>query len=118
MTQTSAQELALAKPLKHSMKFAAKSSGLSLAEKAVVTGVEAAGKKMFSISATGSGATCAPKRALNLFDSGLSALDDGTAPLEWPQKCSQETSSLVSKTMTDPLSFLYRQNGGSFTYQY
>jgi hypothetical protein len=69
-TETSAQELALAKPLKCSMKFAVKSSGLSSAEKASVTGVGATGKKMCPTSTGGSGATRAPKRALNQFDSG------------------------------------------------
>jgi hypothetical protein len=92
MTQTSAQELALAKPLKRSTKFAAKSFGLSPAEKASITGVEATGNKMSSTSTTGSDATRAPKRALNLFDSGSSVSDDGAAPLERPQKHSWETS--------------------------
>jgi hypothetical protein len=55
VTQTSAQELALAKPLKRSTK-------------------------MTSTSAAGSGATCAPKCGLNLFDSSSSASEDGTAP--------------------------------------
>jgi hypothetical protein len=81
-TQTSTQELALAKPLKHSMNFATKSSRLSPAEKASITGVEAASKKMSSTSAARSGATRAPKRALNLFDSSSSASDDETAPPE------------------------------------
>jgi hypothetical protein len=91
MTHTSAQEVALAKSLKHNMKFSAKSSGLSTAEKASVTGVEVA-SKMSSTSAAGSGATCAPKHVLDLFDSSSSALNGETAPLEWPQKHSRETS--------------------------
>jgi hypothetical protein len=86
-TQTSAQELALAKPLKHGTKFAAKSSGLSPAEKASITRVEAASKKTSSTSAAGGSMT----RALNLFDSGSSASDDSTAPPEQPQKRSRET---------------------------
>jgi hypothetical protein len=80
-TQTSTQELPLVKPLKRSMKFAAKSSGLSPAEKASITGVEAAGKKASSTSTAGSGTIHAPKLALNLFDSGSSMSDDKTAPL-------------------------------------
>jgi hypothetical protein len=44
-TQTFAQELALAKPLKHNNNFFVKSSGLSLAKKASVAGVDIAGKK-------------------------------------------------------------------------
>jgi hypothetical protein len=92
VTQTSTQELALAKPLKCSMKFATKSSGLSPTKKASIARIEAAGKKMSSTSTAGSGATHAQKCALNLFDSGLSAFDDETDPLEWPRKCSWETS--------------------------
>jgi hypothetical protein len=102
--QTSAQELALAKPLKHITKFTAKSSGLSPTEKASIAGVEAAGKKTSSTPTTGSGVTHAPKRALNLFDSSSSASDDDTAPSEWPRKRSRETplfedvpKSLVAK---------------------
>jgi hypothetical protein len=56
-TQTFAQELALAKPKKHSNKFAAKSSGLSPIEKASVMGNKVASKKPSSISAGGSGTT-------------------------------------------------------------
>jgi hypothetical protein len=68
LTQTSSQELALAKPLKHSTIFAAKSSELSPAEKASVAGIESARKKMSSTSTTRSGMIRAPKHALNLFD--------------------------------------------------
>jgi hypothetical protein len=53
----SAQELALAKPLKCNTKFAAKSSRLSPTEKASIVGVEAAGRKMSSTSAARSDAT-------------------------------------------------------------
>jgi hypothetical protein len=84
VTQTSAQEVALAKPFKHSTKFATKSSGLSPAKKASITRFEATAKKMSSASAIGSGATYAPKCALNLFDSGSSTSNDETAPLERP----------------------------------
>jgi hypothetical protein len=83
-TQTSAQDLALARPMKHSIKFAAKFSELSPTEKASVAGVEAAGKKTSSTFTARSGATCALKCALNLFDIGSSASDDETAPPEWP----------------------------------
>jgi hypothetical protein len=83
-TQTSAQELALAKPLKHSMKFAAKSSGLSAVEKASLAGVDAAGKK--------------PKRVLNLFGSDSSVSGSEPVPSEMSLgisgfKRSVETSS-------------------------
>jgi hypothetical protein len=66
------------------MKFATKSSGHSPGVKASIAGVEAAGKKMSSTSSARSGATRALKCALNLFDSGSSASDDGSAPLERP----------------------------------
>jgi hypothetical protein len=84
--QTSAQELALAKPLKCNVKFVAKSSRLSPTKKDVVAGIEAVAKKMSSTSTTGSGVTHAPKYALNLFDSSR------TAPLEWSWKRYRETS--------------------------
>jgi hypothetical protein len=113
VTQASAQELALAKLLKCSMKFVAKSSGFSLAEKASVAGVEAAGKKMSSTSLAGSATTCAPKHALNLFDSGSLASDDETDPPKQPRKHSRETSlsedvpkSLVAKSTYELFLFL------------
>jgi hypothetical protein len=56
-TQTSAQELALVKPIKRSNKFAAKSSRLSPAENASVAGVKVASKKASSTSTGGSGMT-------------------------------------------------------------
>jgi hypothetical protein len=54
-TQSSTQELALAKPLKRTTKFVAKSSRLSATEKASLAGVHAADKK--------------PKCMLDLFGS-------------------------------------------------
>jgi hypothetical protein len=89
-THTSTQELALAKPLKCRMKFAIKSSRLSLAEKASIAGIEVASKKTSSTSATRGNVTHALKHALNLFDSGLSSSDDETTPPERPQKHSRE----------------------------
>jgi hypothetical protein len=83
-TQTSTQELAMARPLKHSIKFAAKFSRLSPTEKASVAGVEAAGKNTSSTFAAGSGVTCAPKCALNLIGSSSSVSNDETAPPERP----------------------------------
>jgi hypothetical protein len=62
-TQPSAQELALAKALKPRKKFVAKTT----------VGAKAVGKKMFCTFVGGSGATCAPKHALNLFGSDSSA---------------------------------------------
>jgi hypothetical protein len=92
VTQTSTQELALAKPLKHSMKFVAKSSRHSPTEKASVAGVEAACKKMSSTFAARSGVTHAPKCALNLFDSSSLASNVKIVPPKWSGKCSRETS--------------------------
>jgi hypothetical protein len=99
-TQTSAQELALAMPLKCSTKFATKASGLSPAEKASIAGVEATGKKTSSAFVARNGMTRAPKHSLNLFDSGSSVSDDETS-LERPRKCSQETplSGVVPKSL-------------------
>jgi hypothetical protein len=82
-TQTSAQELALAKSLKHSSKFAAKSSSISTAERASVASVKVVGKKMSSTCAGGSVAAHALTRVLNLFDS---ASDNKNAPSEPPRK--------------------------------
>jgi hypothetical protein len=79
-TQTSTKEFALAKPVKCSSKFAVKSSGLSVAEKASGMGIKIAGKKMSSTSTGGRGMTQALTRALNLFDSDSSASDDESAP--------------------------------------
>jgi hypothetical protein len=84
--------VALAKQLKHNMKFAAKSSRLSTVEKAYVARVEVAGKKISSTSVAGSSVTHVPKHALDLFDSSSSALDGETAPLKWLRKHSRETS--------------------------
>jgi hypothetical protein len=63
-TRTSTQELTLAKPLGRSKKFSAKSSGLSVAEKASLLGVGAASGRS--------------KRALKLFGSDSSTM---TMPL-------------------------------------
>jgi hypothetical protein len=70
------QELALAKPLKHSKKFVVKSSGLSLAKKASIVGIGIAGMKKSSTSTGGSDTTHASMHALNLFDSDSSASSD------------------------------------------
>jgi hypothetical protein len=56
-TQTFTHELALAKPLKMSKKFVARSWGLSIAEKACPIGVKIASKKMSSTSVGESDAT-------------------------------------------------------------
>jgi hypothetical protein len=92
VTHTSTQELALAKSLKHSTKFAAKSSRHSPTEKASITRIEVAGKKMSSTFMARSGVARDPKCVLNLFDSGSPVSDDDTAPPEQPQKCSWEPS--------------------------
>jgi hypothetical protein len=82
----SVQEFALAKPLKSSMKFAAKSSGLSAVEKASLAGVNAASKK--------------PKCVLDLFGSDSSTSDDEAVPSKRPRKCPRE--SPVSEQMSKP----------------
>jgi hypothetical protein len=76
--QTFAVELTLAKPVKCSKNFVAKSSGFSIAEKAIVVDIRIDGKKTYSTSAGGSGAARAPTRALDLFGSGSSASNDET----------------------------------------
>jgi hypothetical protein len=73
------QELAVAKPMKHSNKFVAKSSGLSVAEKATAAIIKIAGRKMCSTFTGGSGVTRASTRALGLFGLGSSS-DDETTP--------------------------------------
>jgi hypothetical protein len=70
--RTSTQELALAKALKPSKKFVAKTS---------IAGAEAAGKKTFYTSAGGSNVTRALKCALNLFGSNSSTFDSETIPI-------------------------------------
>jgi hypothetical protein len=92
-TQTSTQELALANPLKCSMKFAAKSSGLSAAEKASLTGVNSASKN--------------PKHVQDLFDSDSSVSDGEAVPFERPQKHPRE-SSISKEALKLP------QAGGKF----
>jgi hypothetical protein len=82
--QTFAQELALAKALKPSKKFTVKT---------FVAGVEAAGKKTFFTTASGSGMTHSPKHMLNLFGSDSSMSDGEAIPVERPCKHSKETSS-------------------------
>jgi hypothetical protein len=76
-THTSAQELTSAKPLGHGKKFSAKSSRLSIAEKASLVGIGAAGGK--------------PKRVVNLFGSNSSASDDESASPRRPRKRAWES---------------------------
>jgi hypothetical protein len=91
--QTSTQELALAKPLNHSVKFAAKSSRLSAMEEASLAGVNATGKK--------------PKRVLDLFGSNSSASDSEAIPSKRPLKHPRE-SSILKEAPKPPLA------GGKF----
>jgi hypothetical protein len=79
-TQTSAQELPLAKPVKRSNKSVAKSSRLSVAKMAIAVIIKIAGKKMCSTSAGRSGVTQASTHALDLFGSGSSVSHDETTP--------------------------------------
>jgi hypothetical protein len=87
-TLTSTQELALAKPLKCSTKFVARSSGLSAVKKASLARVNAASKK--------------PKRVLDLFGSNSIASDGEAVPSERPQKCPQESSILKEELKPPP----------------
>jgi hypothetical protein len=79
-TQTSTQELALAKPVKASKKFITPSSGLSTAEKTSPIDARVVGKRMSSISAGGSDTALAPAHAPYLFGSGSSS-SNGEAAL-------------------------------------
>jgi hypothetical protein len=85
-TQTSALELALAKPMKRNNKFVTKSSRLSIAEKATDVTIKIVSKKMYSASAGGSSMIRPSTRALDLFGSGSLAYDDETTPREPPYK--------------------------------
>jgi hypothetical protein len=87
-TRTSTQELALAKPLGRSKKFAVKSCGLDVAEKASVARINVAGGK--------------PKRALNLFGSDSSASNDESAPSQRLWKRPRESSILKQVTKPPP----------------
>jgi hypothetical protein len=86
--QSSSQELALAKPLKRSMKFATKSSGLSAAENASLAGVNAAGQK--------------PMHALDLFGPNSSAPNSKVVPSKKPQKRPRESSVLKQMLKLPP----------------
>jgi hypothetical protein len=79
-TQTSALEVTLAKLVKRSNKFIAKSSRLIIVEKATATTIKIAGKKTHSASMGGSDTIQASTRVLDLFGSGSSASDDETTP--------------------------------------
>jgi hypothetical protein len=85
-TQTSTQELTLAKPLKSSKKFVAQPSGLSIAENASPASIKISRKKVSSTSAGGSDAALALAHALDLNDSGSSASDGEAALLAPPRK--------------------------------
>jgi hypothetical protein len=85
-TQTSALEVTLAKLVKRSNKFIAKSSRLIIVEKATAMTIKIAGKKTHSASAGGSDTIQASTRALDLFGSSSSASDDETTPREPPHK--------------------------------
>jgi hypothetical protein len=76
----------LAKALKRSMKFAAKSSGVSSTEKASLAGVNATSKK--------------PKQALDLLGSNLLVSNDEVVPSKRPWKRPRESS--ISKQMPKP----------------
>jgi hypothetical protein len=80
-THTSAKEFASAKPLGRGKRFSAKSSGLSIAEKALLVGIGAAGGK--------------PMCNVNLFGSNSSTSDDESASPRRLQKCAWE--SVISK---------------------
>jgi hypothetical protein len=88
--KTSTLELALAKPVKHSKKFVAKSFGLGVAKKATAATVRITSKKMYTATAGGSDETRAPTRALDLFGSASSASDDETTIWEPPRKRSSK----------------------------
>jgi hypothetical protein len=85
-SQTSTLELALAKPMKHSNKFVVKSSGLSVAEKAIASTVEVVSKKTHSASAGGRGMIWALMCALDLFGSSSSSSDNKMTLQEPPHK--------------------------------
>jgi hypothetical protein len=85
-TRTSAQDIAVAKPLGSGKILSAKSSGFSIAEKASLVGIETAGGK--------------PKCALNLFNSDSSTSNDDTTPSQRPRKCAKDSS--VSKQVAKP----------------
>jgi hypothetical protein len=77
--QTSAQELALAKPLKQRRKFVSQSSGLSITEKTSFANVKISGAKTSLTSVGGGGEGQALAHALDLFDSDSSASDGEVA---------------------------------------
>jgi hypothetical protein len=85
-THTSTQELALTKHLGRGMKFSAKSSGLSVVEKASLVGIGAAGGK--------------PKHAVNLFGSNSSTSDGESASPRRPRKRARESS--IPKQLLEP----------------
>jgi hypothetical protein len=87
-TCTYTEELALAKPLGHGKEFSVKSSGLSVAEKASLVGVYAAGGRS--------------KRALELFGSDSSASDNERSPSHLPRKCPR--GSFTPKQLAEPAS--------------
>jgi hypothetical protein len=83
---TSAQEIAVAKPLGCGQKLSTKSSGHSIAEKASIAGIGIDGGKL--------------KRALNLFGSDSLGSDEGTTPFQRPRKRAKGSS--ISKQVVEP----------------
>jgi hypothetical protein len=86
-TRTSAQELALAKPLGRGKKLFAKSPGLGVAKKVLLVGIDAADSK--------------PKRAVNLFGSNSSTSDDESASPRRPRK--RAWGSGIAKQIPEPI---------------
>jgi hypothetical protein len=83
---TSAQEIAVAKPLGCGQKLSTKSSGHSIAEKASIAGIGIAGGKL--------------KRALNLFNSDPLVSYDDTTTSQRPHKRAKDSS--ISKQVAEP----------------
>jgi hypothetical protein len=67
-------------------KFVAKSSGLTVVEKATIVTVKIPGEETCSASAGGSDVAWAPTHAVDLFGSGSLASDDESTPRELPHK--------------------------------
>jgi hypothetical protein len=93
-TQTSAEELTLAKSLKPSKKFVAQSSGLSIAEIASPASIRIYRKKASSTSASGSDVTLTLACVLDLFDSGSSSSHGEATLLALPRKHPRKSPAL------------------------
>jgi hypothetical protein len=114
--RTSAQELALAKPLKHSQKFSSQPLGLGITKKTSSMNVKISGGKTSMTSTGGGGVDRAPTCTLVLFDSGSSASDGEAAAPVPRRKCPWKSPPLKAIPKPSNVPTVKGTSAQSFTF--